>query len=247
MKFVVLIFLFSSLCFAQAEGDQDQTKNDEIKKTVEKIDNKKTENKKNRNKKDEKDDSSLEDMSHPNLWSLFGSYAWIDTWIPGKFGVSAVYGNKNRTYELAYQSAAYSFDFVIDGLGKISDKRIHLTTRSFTFENSFNFQYGAFYNSVDITLGDKYMRLVGAQYDALKISTAGGIWGFGNRWSWDNGFNFGIDYFKIFWPFKTLEKKAPFLTETDNDDDKDDAEKLLNTISKTPTISLFFVEIGYTF
>lgn len=210
-------------------------------------DDKKSDQEKNEqtNKKETKE--KIEAELNPKRWSAFASYAIWDTWLPGKWGASAVYGDSSRTYELAYQKASYPFDLIIDDLGEISDTRIHLTTRSFTWDNSFNFQYGVYYQDLEVTLGNEYIRAVGADYELLRISTLGGAWGFGNRWTWNKHWNFGVDWFKVFWPFQTVRQDTPFIDETDDSGDKDDVEGLVNAFARVPTFSFLFVEFGYTF
>jgi hypothetical protein len=187
----------------------------------------------------------VEDSS--KQWAVYGTYAYADTWLPGKIGISGSYGDQSRVYELAIQQASYSFDVLIDDLGNITDRRIHLTTRSFTWDGSFNFQYGAYYNSLEVNLGNSYTGLVGDKFDVLKFETLGIMWGVGNRWGWDNGLSLGFDWFKIFWPLVTLSENTDFVDEVPAGSEKDDAEKLADAIAKLPTFTLAHFEIGYRF
>lgn len=179
-------------------------------------------------------------------WGAMLTYAPYDLWLPGKIGLTAVKFDESRTYELAYQTASYSFDFIIDGLGKISDQRAHLTTRSHTWDGSFNFQYGLYLSSTSITLGKAYLG-VGVSSDVISVTNLGAMWGFGNKWAWENGFQMGMDYFKIFYPVTTLKKESDFLDESADQDDKDDVEELVDGLSKLPQLTLLHFEIGYRF
>lgn len=180
-------------------------------------------------------------------WGAFFTYAYLDTWLPGKIGLTATYGDERRTFEFAYQQASYSFDFLIDDLGKISDRRAHLTTRSFPGEKSFNFQYGLFYNSLEVSLGNAYTQTVGDKYDLLRIDTAGVMWGLGNRWNWDSGLSVGADWFKVFWPLTVLNQDTKFIDEAANSDEKDDVQELVDGITKLPTFTFVHFELGYRF
>lgn len=180
-------------------------------------------------------------------WGIYGTYAYLDTWLPGKFGLTASYGNKDRVYELAFQQASYGFDVLVSDLGNITDRRIHLTTRSHTWGSSFNFQYGAYYNSFEVKLGNSYTDLVGDKFDVLKVETAGVMWGVGNRWTWDNGISLGFDWFKVFWPLMTLNEDTDFIDEAPAGDEKDDAKELHDAIAGLPTFTLSHFEIGYRF
>jgi len=197
---------------------------------------------------DDKADEALEEaIEATKRWSAYGSFSYLDTWLPGKIGLSGVYGDDSRTYELAYQSASYSFDFLIDDLGKITDQRIHLTTRSHTWDGSFNFQYGIYYNSILVELGNAYTAALGNKYDVLRVDTVGVVWGMGNRWNWDNGLSLGLDWFKIFIPLKVVNKDTKFLDENTDPDNQDDVDELVEGLSHIPAFTLAHFEIGYRF
>jgi hypothetical protein len=185
--------------------------------------------------------------SSDKRWSVYGTYAYLDTWLPSKLGVTAAYGDDSRIYELAYQKASLSFDFLIDDLGSVSDTRFHLTTRSHTWDTSFNFQYGVYYNSLEITLGDEILGAVGQKFNVVRVDTLGAMWGVGNRWNWDSGLSLGFDWFKIFWPMMVASKDTGFLDETADEGNKDDVEELVDGVSKLPTFTLAHFEIGYRF
>lgn len=184
--------------------------------------------------------------SNKTNWGAMLTYAPYDLWLPGKIGVTAVKFEESRSYELAYQRASYGLDFLISGLGNITDQRLHLTTRGHTWDGSFNFQYGLYISSTNITLGKTYLG-AGVTSNAISVTNLGAMWGFGNKWAWSNGIQFGIDYFRIFYPLKTLKKKSDFLDETANQENKDDVEKLVDGISKLPQMTLLHFELGYRF
>lgn len=189
---------------------------------------------------------STASSSNKSDWGAMLTYTPYDLWLPGKIGLTAVKFEESRTYELAFQRASYSFDFIIDGLGNISDQRMHLTTRGHTWDGTFNFQYGLYISSTSITLGKTYLG-TGVTSDAISVTNLGGMWGFGNKWSWNNGFQLGMDYFKIFYPITTLTKESDFLNESANQSDKDDVKELVDGLSKLPQLTLLHFEIGYRF
>ncbi len=180
-------------------------------------------------------------------WGVYGSYSYLDTWLPGKIGLVASYGEPNkRTYELAYQSASYSFDVIVDDLGKISDTRVHLSTRAHTWENSFNFQYGVYYSSFLVKLSNSYTDLAGVSIDVIDIKRLGVMWGVGNRWSWKKGFSFGVDYFKIYWPLLDMGSDEDYLDQASGSQ-KNDAQDVIDAVGSLPTFSLLHLEFGYRF
>jgi hypothetical protein len=181
-------------------------------------------------------------------WAIYGTYAMYDTWLPFKLGILASYGEKKgRLYELGYQKASYGFEISGFSLGNISDTKIYLTTRSHTWNGTLNFQYGLYYNSFEMNLGRSYLDSVGGNYDVVKIRTLGAMWSIGNRFDWDSGFSFGIDWFRIFYPFKVLNSGSDYLDDTNNSDDKEDIKEIIDTISNVPTFTIFNFEIGYRF
>jgi len=181
-------------------------------------------------------------------WSAYGSYSYFDTWLPGKMGASATYGDKDRTYELAFQTARYGLDIFVSGLGSITDSRIHLTTRSFPWSGSFNYQYGIVYNSFQVKLGDSFTAsAVGASVDVLKVQSIGAMWGLGNRFKISKSFRMGVDWFKIFVPLKVLNKQDDYIDSTTDANKKSDAKDVIDILSKTPTFSLLHLELGYQF
>ena len=179
-------------------------------------------------------------------WGILGTYAYADTWLPGKLGFTGSYGDEKRVYEFAYQKAQYSFDFIIDDLGEVKDQRFHLTTRSHTWSGSFNFQYGLYYNSISAKLGTTYTDILGASIDLLSVRTLGVVWGVGNRWKLKNGIIIGADWFKVFWPLKVLEQSDD-VDNAPSSKEKDDAQDLIDTMAKVPTFSVGHFEIGYRF
>lgn len=180
-------------------------------------------------------------------WSIYGSYSALDLWVPSKFGIVASYGDDLRSFELAYQSASLGFDYVFEDLGKLTDTRIHLTTRSYKWAGSFNIQYGMYYNSLSIDLGTNLLRFVNAQYDIVKVETVGAMFGLGNSWSWENGLSIRGDWFRVFYPLMVVGENTSFLDNTTNSGDRSDVQKAVDTIKSTPTLTLAHFEIGYRF
>ena len=178
--------------------------------------------------------------------AIYGTYSYFDTWLPSKIGVLGSYGDADRTYEFAFQTASYSFDFLIDGLGGVTDQRIHLSTRSFIWSKTFNIQYGVYYNSIQAKLGNLYTDLIGASVDLIEVKTLGVLWGLGNRWTFENGFSVGADWLKIFWPLHNL-KTSDQLKNFPSSSEKDDLKTFIDTVAKIPTFSVLHFEIGYKF
>lgn len=189
--------------------------------------------------------SAINDVQ--DSWGVYGSFAYLDSWLPGKIGMSISYGDDDRFYELAIQQASYSFDFLIDDLGGVTDRRIHFTIRSHPWENSTNFQYGLFYNTLNISLGNSYTAVATEEFDDIEINTLGVMWGVGNRWNWDSGLSMGFDWLKVFMPLMSLNKDTGFLDNATSGDSKDEVKRLVDVVGKIPTFTLAHFEIGYRF
>ncbi|MBD66346.1 MAG: hypothetical protein CME62_14140 [Halobacteriovoraceae bacterium] len=259
MKWYLLVVLMSSQLWAQEDIQETIDKKENLQQELEAVGEEfesepaveeiKEEIKETAKEENEllEEKTKIDPVLDPKKWGVYGTFSYVDTWVPGKFGLTATYGDEERTYELAWQQASFSVNILIDDLGGVSDRRIHLTTRSFVSGRSFNFQYGAFYNTVTAELGNSYTETVGASFDVIRVDTAGVMWGLGNRWKWENGFAVGFDWFKVFWPLAIVNKEADFLDETDDSDDKDEVETLIDGVASLPTFSLLHFELGYRF
>ena len=149
-------------------------------------------------------------------WTGFVNYAPWDMWMPGKFGASIDYKNNLRSYELMFQRASYNLDVVISGLAGVSENRLTFLTRSHSFDNSFNFHYGTSINLISAHLGKEYIGGIGAKYDLVSVNTLGLMWGFGNRFDFNDKYKIGIDWFKMIIPVMNLKSESSFLDESNN-------------------------------
>lgn len=185
-------------------------------------------------------------------WVIMGNYSYLDLWIPGKQGITFGYRfDESATLELEYLTGEYSFAaFLIDDLGKFSDKRLSLLYRSYNKRNSFNWLYGLFYEKVEIYLGSEFLEGVtdfDPKVDLVDIQTAGITWGLGNRWQFKSGFALGVDWFVINIPLVTLNKEAAYFSSSASQKDKDKVDDTMSTIAKFPTFSVIKFQIGGSF
>jgi len=179
--------------------------------------------------------------------SVLGSFSYIDTWLFGKLGLRTSYGNRSRSFDLAFERASYSADLIISDLGRITDQRLLLSTRSFISNGSFNIQYGLSYESLEISLGSEYTDSLLGRYDLVKIDTLNLMWGIGNRWVQKSNWILGVDWFRIFIPITTINEDIGFLDNTTDEDDQDDIQEVVDVIKKIPKFTLLHFEIGYRF
>lgn len=175
-------------------------------------------------------------------FALFGTYSLYDMWLPSKIGAHLSYGNKQRTYELAYQYSSLGFDLVLDDIGSVTDSRFHFSTRSFAYDNSFNYQYGISYNTLKANLGKSFVSV-----DFFEARIVSLFWGVGNRFQVTENIDFGVDWFRVFWPVKTVYLNDDALDNVSNEDDRDDLKKLIGFLEDIPTFTVFHFELGYRF
>ena len=127
---------------------QDEKKAEEIKET------------KGTKAEEKKEPEESAEDSEARKWGAYATYSYFDTWLPGQWGITGSYGAGDRKWEFAFQQASIDFDAIVDDLGHVRERRIHLSTRSHTWGGSFNFEYGVYYNNFQIDLGTLYTSLL---------------------------------------------------------------------------------------
>ncbi len=177
--------------------------------------------------------------------SRFGaliSYSLYDMWLPAKYGGILSYGTDKRNYELAYEKSSIGFGSLLDNIGSVSDERLHLTTRSFKYSNSFNYQYGISYNRFAVNLGKAFVNT-----DVFEARTLDLVWGIGNRWKIKSNIEIGVDWLRVFYPVKVLSLNDKALDNVSNKEDKEDLENVINLVTNIPKFTIFHFEVGYRF
>lgn len=199
--------------------------------------------------KEAPDAEITERQSRP--WNVTGSYSLLDTWTLGKFGISGAWQMQERAWELNYQRGSFGLGVFVADIGKISEQRVQILTRSFGSRRSLNWFYGAFYNDVNVSIGNDILNNVsqGSYPDAdlLILRTAGITWGLGQRWQRENGVGFGVDWFEINIPLTTLEQDVPILGSDAEEGDKRRIRNALDILENIPTATLLRVHVGYSF
>ena len=182
--------------------------------------------------------------------SLLGTYAFIDMWIPGKWGFSYSYHpSASGSYEIEYVRGKLS-PLVLEELGTITDERLTVMYRSFSKRNSFNFLYGINYSSLKLQLGSEALATIltgdSSAFDVISIKTLGATWGLGNRWNISR-FIVSVDWLVLNIPILSLESEAPFINATSDASKKGDAQDVLDFVEKIPTLSIAKFQLGISF
>lgn len=191
------------------------------------------------------------ELRKQNSHSILVNYSLIDTWIPGKYGVSYAYTpNPSGSWELEYLRGSLSVPFFIEDLGRITDQRLTLMYRSFSERNSFSFIYGANYSSFKLQLGPDYLAAItggnASTFDVVSVETLGLTWGLGNRWQMNKA-TVSFDWFVINIPVIVLESEAPFLEANATEQSKKDIRDVLDIIEGFPTFALLKFQLGFSF
>jgi hypothetical protein len=174
-------------------------------------------------------------------------YQPLTLWIPGKLALSYTHlFNKKWATEFEYATASKSASIGGEDIGKLSEKRMVLQARYFT-GNSFNLMFGVFSNDLKAELSGSIISSITTADDLLRVETQGITFGIGNRWQFDNGLSFGVDWFRINYASfknKVTDKVSEHLTDQD---DKDDLEDTIDKLKNIPTLVLFGLSLGYSF
>lgn len=183
---------------------------------------------------------------------VLANYSPLDLLIPSKYGFTFGYIlNADKTWEFEYLRGSLSVPFIIEDLGKMTEKRYSLIGRSYFGGNSFNLSYGLSYFDFSLVLGDKLLsRLTGGGYpsiDLVEVQSLGLNIAIGNRWSFNRNIVFGIDWISWAQPFYTTKKNSYFLDYASNQQDKDDVDKAVKFISYFPRLAFLKIQLGISF
>jgi len=179
-------------------------------------------------------------------------YAYLDLLIPSKYGFSIGYiKSEERTWEFEYLKGSFSIPFLIKDLGKMSDERYSINTRSYSKGSSFNIMYGVSYNDFSFVLGDKLLnKLSGGLYPSInlvEVQSLGFNFSLGNRWVFKNRFTLSMDWFSWSQPLVVVKKNVPYLDYATDTEDREIVEDSIKYISYFPRFGAFKINLGIYF
>lgn len=185
-----------------------------------------------------------EDLRADSFGTLMLGYQPFATWIPSKWTASYTQiFNRKWSLEGEYSRSSLSFPLVGVDIGKIREERVNLQARYYP-GNSFNWSFGLMYQHGEANLGGDIPATSGV--DVFRMESFGATGGFGNRWQWENGFSFGIDWFRMNQPlFGRWEDKG--VLKTVSKKDSDDLKRIMRAFNNFPTFVFFGLSVGYTF
>lgn len=186
-----------------------------------------------------------------NSYFVLGNYSSLDLIIPGKIGVTVGINNSaDKSWEFEYLSGSFGVPMFIADLGKITDKRLSLTKRSYFGSNSLNISYGVTFFSFDADLGDKFVNSINGNYPSAKVIGLKS-WGFnlgiGNRWTIREDITLGVDWISWAQPLFVSEKNDDFVNHSTSPEYKDDVDTALKILSYLPRLSVLKLQFGMMF
>lgn len=185
--------------------------------------------------------------------SSFGTimvgYQLVTTWLPSKNTISYTHNFSDKwSMEGEFSWADLSPpSFIGVDLGGIKEKRYTLQTRRFA-GNSFNFTFGAVVSEMEAGIGSDILNQFGQELNAnIRAQNLGFTAGFGNRWQFQNGITFGIDYLRLNIPVLETKVEDDVLKDLGSNSDRSDIKKVIRTFNRIPTVVLLGINVGYTF
>lgn len=187
------------------------------------------------------------DLRANSLGTVLVGYQFLTTWIPSKLTFSYTHiFNEKWSLEGEFARGSISFPIVGIDLGEITEKRYTLQLRRYS-GNSFHSSFGLIYSEFKARLGSDFLDNMGNEIkSSFEVENLGVTAGLGNRWQWENGFTFGIDWARINIPVIETAVNDKVLKQIDKGD-SGDVRKVIRTLNRIPTFVLLGVNLGYTF
>lgn len=192
------------------------------------------------------------DLRTTKDYGLFLNYSPIDLIIPSKIGGSfyIASADKMNQYEFQFLTSTLAISSSVD-IASMTEQKFSVFNRNFYQGSNFNWYYGVSYATLEAKLGSEYMNSIPPSQridsEMMKIHVVALDIGVGNRWYFENGVNFGVDWIGASQPIATVKKDQHFTDYTTNQNDKDDLEKFLSLMTSLPRIYLLKLQLGYSF
>jgi hypothetical protein len=192
--------------------------------------------------------STSESLRGVSRGTVMLGYQWITSWLPSKKTFSYTHIFSQRwTFEGEYSSQTINTRFIGVDLGEISERRTTLHARRY-FGNSFHLSFGAVFSTFEARLGSDFVDNLGnpvrSSFRAENLGLSGGL---GNRWQWDNGLTFGVDWLRLNVPLLEMQVNDNVLDSLDGPGNRQDVKDVLRTFNRIPTFVLLGLDLGYTF
>lgn len=265
MKYLVLLF-FSFSVFAQISTTpsyptQDAAdplpgtalpENSPIEETVKKAEPVSTDEQTSKKDEEEKENQNQTkksaDIREEKHNTIMVGYQLLTTWIPSKKTVSYTRNvSRKWSFELEYAWSTIDSPIIGVDLGEISEKRYSLMAKRFV-GNSFTFDIGPYFTRFKAQVGSDILEdVVANSTSSFSTNTYGIMGGIGNRWQWENGFSFGVDWFRMYLPLFVTDVESKILGDITREQDDEKIRDVLRKFNRIPTFVLLGLNIGYSF
>lgn len=176
-------------------------------------------------------------------------FSALSTWVPLKYGISVGYlFSEYWTIEGEYTRKNLSAGLLGVDFGGITDSRYGAQARWYPTGNSFNLIMGLYRSEFSAELGSSILSRIGAPSGTMiRFTSFGPQVGLANRWQWDSGFTFGIDWLVAYIPLFGRDFDDEAITGVSNPDDRSDLDRLTSSVRNIPQFDVLKLTLGYTF
>lgn len=174
----------------------------------------------------------------------------FSSWLPMKYGLSLGYIlDPNWTIEGEYTRRTISAGFQSVDFGEIKDHRYGIQSRWYPGSNSFNLILGLYKSEFTAELGDAVLNNVTGvpSTTVIKFESMGPQLGLANKWQWQSGITFGVDWFVMYIPAFNKKIDDNVLQSVNNSDDRSDLDKVISVVSNLPQFDILKINLGYSF
>jgi hypothetical protein len=176
-----------------------------------------------------------------------GGFQFLNTWVPSK--ITGSYTQiLNRDFSLELEYATSKKDIKVAGFdaGTLKEERYTFLVKYY-IGASFHIGLGPYISELSLELDENVTDAAGNRInDKAELSLVGVTFSIGNRWQFENGITFGVDWLRMNQPTGTYKVSERIFDDVD-EEYEDDVKRTDRLFRNTPTFTLFGVNVGYSF
>jgi len=185
-------------------------------------------------------------------WTFSGHYSFFETWVLTKYGMTVAYNRSpSSTYEFEFAKGSVGFGVFGLDIAKLEEQRLALRWRTYCQRNTFNMNYGIYYNKLSARLGSELLDSVSGgpktSVELLELSTVGVSWGLGHRWQTKGGFIWGADWLTIHMPVFVVKESTPYMDANVSQSDRNAADDTWRELKRFPEFAVIKAQLGFSF
>jgi hypothetical protein len=191
--------------------------------------------------------SSQSNRANTNHTMMLGTEI-LSTWLPFKFTGSYIYTLNNKwSFEAEAARGKFGAQALIFDVASVTEYRYSLLARRYV-GNSFNWIIGLYKDDFHAKIGSDILDdMSNTSIDDLRVEVVGLVLGLGNRWQWQNGFTFGVDWFRLNAPIFDHQVKDGIVDNIEDENDRDLVKSGIRKVANIPTFVFFGLYFGYSF